>query len=145
MHKPSAEEIQRFISASFPRDERDPVISIEAVSAKHVRTRLQVTERYLRPGASISGPIQMAMADSAAWALILHNLGLAAAASVTSNLNMSFLSRPGPEPLIAEGTLLKLGKRLSVSEVRLFSEGKDKLVAHATVTYAVIVHEAATT
>ncbi len=32
-----------------------------------------------------------------------------------------------------------------VSEVRLFSEGNDKLVAHATVTYAVIVHEAATT
>jgi hypothetical protein len=31
---------------------------------------------------------------------------------------MSFLSRPGPEPLIAEGTLLKLGKRLSVCEVR---------------------------
>ncbi|HEX7477115.1 MAG TPA: PaaI family thioesterase [Polyangiales bacterium] len=141
MHRPSAEEIQRFITEAFPQDDRDPVITIDSVSATQVRVRLQVTDRHLRPGASISGPIQMAMADTAAWALVLHNLGFAAAASVTSNLNISFLSRPGPEPLVAEGTLLKLGKRLSVAQVRLFSEGSETLVAHATVTYAVIVRE----
>ena len=83
----------------------------------------------------------MTMADTAAWTLIMHNLGFAAAPSVTSNLNISFLSRPEPVDLIAEGVLLKLGKRLSVSEVRLFSEGKVEPVAHATVTYAVIVRD----
>jgi acyl-coenzyme A thioesterase PaaI-like protein len=40
--------------------------------------------------------------------------------------------------LIADAHLLKLGKRLSVSSVRLFSEGRSEPVAHATVTYAIM-------
>jgi uncharacterized protein (TIGR00369 family) len=114
------------------------VLQFESVQDAHARVRLEVQERHLRPGATISGPMQMMLADAAAWILIVHNLGLAAAASVTSNLNISFLARPPHAPLIAEATMLKLGKRLSVSEVRIFSEGTPEMVAHATVTYAVI-------
>ncbi len=119
------------------------MILIEHVDSARARLRLPIKSQHLRPGASIAGPIQMTMADTAAWTLIMHNLGFAAAPSVTSNLNISFLSRPEPVDLIADAVLLKLGKRLSVSEVRLFSEGKGEPVAHATVTYAVIVREAA--
>ncbi len=142
MHHPTASEIQDFIQRSFPSDDEGPLILIEEVEPTRARLRLSSKARHLRPGASISGPIQMTLADTAAWTLILHNLGFAAAHSVTSNLNISFLSRPEPVDLIAEAVLLKLGKRLSVSEVRLFSEGKVEPVAHATVSYAVIVREA---
>ena len=78
----------------------------------------------------------MTLADTAAWTLILHNLGLGFAPSVTSSLSISFLARPKSCDLLAEAHLLKLGRRLSVSEVRLFSEGELRPVAHATVTYA---------
>lgn len=142
MHKPTAQEIQDFIARSFPSPDGEPLIQIEEVELSRARLRLVSSASHLRPGASVSGPIQMTLADTAAWTLIMHNLGFASAPSVTSNLNISFLSRPEPVDLIAEASLLKLGKRLSVSEVRLFSEGKVEPVAHATVTYAVIVREA---
>jgi len=138
MEKPDAQQLQAFILGAFSTEESAPAILVEEISAQRVRLRLKVGDRHLRPGASIAGPVQMGLADSAAWALILHNLGFDAAPSVTSNLNISFLSRPGPVDLIAEGQLLKLGKRLSVSEVRLFSDGRPEPVAHATTTYAVL-------
>jgi acyl-coenzyme A thioesterase PaaI-like protein len=34
-------------------------------------------------------------------------------------------------------TLIKLGKRLAVGEVALYSEGESKMVAHATGTYSI--------
>lgn len=144
MSKLSAREIEDFIHRSFTSDEDEPMIRIEEVEPTRARLRLRSHARNVRPGATVSGPIQMTLADTAAWTMILHNLGLSAAPSVTSNLNMSFLSRPEPVDLIAEVQLLKLGKRLSVSEVRLFSDGKVEPVAHATVTYAVIVRDGKT-
>jgi uncharacterized protein (TIGR00369 family) len=122
---------------AFPTDDGGKRFRVEEISAELVRLRMFVSARHLRPGATVSGPAQMAMADTAAWVLIMHNLGFEAAPSVTSNLNISFLSRPLEADLLATGRLLKLGKRLSVSEVLLHSEGREQPVAHATVTYAV--------
>ena len=42
-----------------------------------------------------------------------------------------------PADLMAEGLLLKLGKRLAVLEVTLHSDGHDEPVAHATGTYSI--------
>ena len=56
--------------------------------------------------------------------------------AVTSNLNINFMQRPEPRDLIAEATLLKLGKRLAFCEVRLMSAGSDELVAHVTGSYS---------
>ena len=60
------------------------------------------------------------------------------ALAVTTSLNANFLSKalPGGD-LVAEAKLLKLGKRLAVGEVLLFSTGSDDLVAHATLTYSI--------
>ncbi len=43
------------------------------------------------------------------------------ALEVTTNFNINFLRRPGRRDLIAETRLLKLGKRLAVGEVGLYS------------------------
>jgi len=56
---------------------------------------------------------------------------------VTTNLNINFLSRPGPYDMIAEARMIKTGKRLAVGEVEIFSEGSDTLVAHVTATYSI--------
>ena len=139
--RPDAAELEAFIARSFPNDSGEPFVHVERIDARTVRLRMKHRARHLRPGQTVSGPTQMALCDTAAWLLVIHNLGFDAAPSVTSNLNISFLSRPLAVDMIAEGSLLKLGKRLSVSEVRLFSDGRAEPVAHATVTYAVLRKE----
>lgn len=139
--KPTAREIEEFILRAFPTENGQQVIFVEEVDERRARLRVPAHAGQLRPGRTISGPVQMTLADTAAWTLILHNLGMSFAMSVTSSLTINFLNRPDPADLIAEATLLKLGKRLSVSEVRLFSAGRPEPVAHATVTYAVVSGE----
>jgi uncharacterized protein (TIGR00369 family) len=136
--RPDSAELEAFIARAFPSDDGEPFVHVEHIDERTVRLRKMHRARHLRPGQTVSGPTQMALCDTAAWLLIMHNLGFDAAPSVTSNLNISFLSRPLAVDMVAEGSLLKLGKRLSVAEVRLFSEGRDAPVAHATVTYAVL-------
>ena len=58
--------------------------------------------------------------------------------AVTTNLNINFLRKPNPERnLVGESTLMKVGKRLIVGEVSIFSEDDPEPVAHATCTYSV--------
>jgi uncharacterized protein (TIGR00369 family) len=137
---PTADDIQRFIASSFPEREGGPGVIVEHATPERVRVRLPSRPEYLRPGQSVSGPAQMALADTVAWVHILASLGLEGAASVTSQLNINFLSRPAAVDLIGEGVLLKLGKSLAVTEVRLYSDGHPTPVAFATVTYAVRRH-----
>ena len=56
--------------------------------------------------------------------------------AVTTTLNINFLRKPGPADLIAEGRVLKLGRRLAVIEVTIYSAGDAEPVAHATGTYS---------
>jgi acyl-coenzyme A thioesterase PaaI-like protein len=100
--------------------------------------RLPYGDVQVRPGGTLSGPTMMGLADGAAWLVTLARIGPVALA-VTSSLNISFLRKPGPVDLLAHATLLRLGRRQSVSEVRLWSEGSDPAapVAHAVVTYAI--------
>jgi uncharacterized protein (TIGR00369 family) len=98
--------------------------------------RLDFHEDFLRPGGTISGPIQMGLADVAVFAALLGAIGPVPGA-VTSNLSINFLRRPKPAPLVAEARMLKVGRRLAVGEVSLLSEGDDEPVAHVVATYAI--------
>jgi len=59
------------------------------------------------------------------------------ALSVTTSLHIDFLRRPELMDVIAEGLLLKLGKRLAVVEVAMRSDGTPAIVAKAQVTYSI--------
>src|SRR3546814_21007673 len=85
---------------------------------------MPVGEQNLRPGGTVSGPTMMAMADCAAYLLILGLIGPVALA-VTTNLNINFLRKPGLDDLIAESTMLKLSKSLTICEIALHSAGPD--------------------
>ncbi len=78
----------------------------------------------------------MSLADCAAWLAIVAQIG-PVALSVTTSLHIDFLRKPALVDLIAEGALLKLGRRLAVVEVALRSVGDDALVAKAQVTYSI--------
>ena len=135
----TAAEIQDVIWAGLPAA-KDVGLMID--SAHHdgrVRARIVFRPDMVRPGGTLSGPTMMALADAAMFAAILARLGRLEMA-VTTNLNINFLRRPGPCDLVAEASILKLGKRLAVLEVAVFSytgdaEAADP-VAHVTGTYS---------
>jgi uncharacterized protein (TIGR00369 family) len=100
------------------------------------RVRRKFREASLRPGGTISGPTMMGLTDFAMYVAILASIGPVPLA-VTTNLNINFLRKPAARDMIAEVKLIKLGKRLAVGEVEMFSEGEEEMVAHATATYSI--------
>jgi uncharacterized protein (TIGR00369 family) len=135
----SVDELRAFFVEAFPQalgTSGDETL-VEEISAGRVLVRRRVSDVNLRPGGTVSGPTMMALADHAMYAVILGHIGPVALA-VTTNLNINFLRKPGLRDLLAEGRLLKLGKRLAVGEVTLFNEGEeDDPVAHVTSTYSI--------
>lgn len=63
----------------------------------------------------------MGLADAAMYAAILGEPGRLELA-VTRNLNINFLSRPGPTDLTAHARIMRLGRRSAVLEVHLYSD-----------------------
>lgn len=94
--------------------------TIDELTASTARLRQRTLDTNLRPGGTVSGPTLMALADSAAYVLVLGLLGRASLA-VTSSLHIDFLRRPVPGELIAEATVLKRGRSLITMHVLLFN------------------------
>jgi uncharacterized protein (TIGR00369 family) len=127
-------ELERFLAEHFPTV--GGWTKVEVLEPARVRLRLPYKDEYLRPGGTLSGPTLMAVADTAMYFLVLANIGPTIHA-VTTSLHISFLRRPEPRDLIAEASLLKIGKKLAVGDVRLYSEGLTEPVAQATASYSV--------
>ncbi|GJE54377.1 MULTISPECIES: PaaI family thioesterase [Methylobacterium] len=133
----SLDETRDFLDREFPQlNDGVRAYHLEAVGPLTARMRLDHHERFLRPGGTVSGPAMMALADFALYAAILANLGPVALA-VTTSLSFNFLRKPGTDGLIAVCTLLKVGRRLAVGEVRITTKGGGDLVCHATGTYSI--------
>ena len=130
------DETRDYLREVFPQIWSDGAFSVEAVGPMTARLRLNFHDGHLRPGGTISGPSMFSLADLALYVAILARLGRVGLA-VTTNLNINFLRKPEPRDLIGEARLIKLGKRLAVGEVAIFSEGEGELVAHATGTYSI--------
>jgi len=130
----TAAEITTFIRDAFPGGE--PPHVMEEVSPGRTVMRLPAERTMLRPGGTISGPTLMALADSAAWAATLAEIG-PVALSVTSHLSIHFLRKPPPGDLVATTEMLRRGRRQAVVEVRITSGDEPEPVASATVTYAI--------
>ncbi len=108
----------------------------EEIGYGTARVRLPAGEAHIRPGGTLSGPAQMALADFAMYAALLGAIGEVPLA-VTTSLNINFLQRPRPGDLEATCRLLKLGKRLAVGDITVHSNGLATPVAHATATYSI--------
>ena len=135
MPRMTVEELEQFLDSHFP-DTAHRALSVERVEENSVRVRMHYDARHLRPGGTISGPSLMMLADMAMYMAVLGMIGPVALA-VTTNLNINFLRKPAQADVIGECKLLKLGKRLAVGEVTMYSEGDADPVAHATVTYSI--------
>ncbi|MGN0932421.1 PaaI family thioesterase [Falsigemmobacter intermedius] len=129
------EDLTRLMDEVFPQVSKGFVI--EEVTRTGVRVRLVTTDEHLRPGGTISGPSMFALADVGVYLAILARLGPVTLA-VTTSSSMDFMRKPeAGRDLIADVTLLKLGRILAVGDVLIRSEGREEVVARATMTYSI--------
>lgn len=108
---------------------------VEEVRQGYARVRLPFAPWMLRPGNLVSGPALFTAADAAMYALVLAHAGPVVMA-VTTNMTLHFLSAAPVGDVVAEAKLLRLGMRLAVMEVSLFTGEDATFVAHVTGTYA---------
>jgi len=137
--KLTATEVNAFLAQVFPQVAIGRSYKVEETHHGFARMRMVYGDHLLRPGGSISGPAMFTLADVAMYAAVLASIGPVALA-VTTSLTINFLRKPDQRDMIGEARMLKLGKRLAVGEIALFSEGESELAAHATATYSVPPH-----
>ncbi len=130
----TAAELQDMLDGAFPGT--DLPYTVESITATTARLRQTIGRHDSRPGGTVSGPTLMALADCAAWMVIVGQIG-PVTLSVTTSFHIDFLRKPDLVDVVADATLLKLGRRLAVAEVALYSVGNDAMVAKAQVTYSI--------
>jgi uncharacterized protein (TIGR00369 family) len=133
----NADQIAKLLHEEFPQAFYEGCgLTLERVEYASIRVRRAFHEDYLRPGGTISGPTMMELADFAMYVAIFSAIGPQPLA-VTTNLNINFLRKPAQADLVADAKLLKVGKRLAVGEVTIYSDGSPEPVAHVTSTYSI--------
>jgi uncharacterized protein (TIGR00369 family) len=133
----NADEIAQLLRDEFPQFfHPGRGLSIERVNYGNIRVKRRFQEDSIRPGGTISGPTMMELADFAMYVAVFSVAGPTPMA-VTTNLNINFLRKPGRGDLVADAKLLKVGKRLVVGEVAIYSDGECDPVAHVTSTYSI--------
>lgn len=128
----TVDDINAFMRANFTGG--TPPVALEADGRRAV-CRAPFAETSLRPGNTVSGPTMMALADTAAYVLVLSAIGIRPMA-LTTQLSINFLRMAGPNALIAEARMLKIGRTLAVCDVFIRAEDATEPCAHAVVTYA---------
>lgn len=134
--KLDAEALNAFLARAFPEADAELMPKVVEVEPGRILVRQAFASRALRPGGLISGPTQMALADTAAYALVLAHIGEVAMA-VTTSLTIHFLRGARPGDLYAEAVLLKLGRRIATADILIWSETRQRAAAKATVAYAI--------
>ena len=135
--KMTVPELENFLRNEFPQAFSGDDIRVEEADGTSCRLRQRYSEQMLRPGATISGPTLMALADFAMYVVLLSAIGPVGLA-VTTSLNINFLRKGTPRrDVLADARILKLGKRLAVGEVSLMSAGSPDAIAHVTATYSI--------
>lgn len=124
-------KLQNFINANLSQVD----MRVDSVGDREAVFTYLVGADDIGQGNAVSGPAIMKMADTAFYLLLLAELGFDTALAA-SNLNFSFLRKPsGDLNLRAHCRLLKVGRRLIVGDMTIFSEGDERPVVHATGTY----------
>src|SRR5690625_4698308 len=95
-----------------------PALEIVAMEKHVADIRVPYDKSMTRLGGTISGPVMMAAADAAMYAVIIAHVEHGQYA-VTTHLNIEFLRRPEPGDLYVRAHILKLGPRFIPFRVEL--------------------------
>ncbi len=131
--KMTTKQLIKLINDEFPQSAG--LVSNIELEKEFLKLEMPTDNRHLRPGGSVSGPTMFSLADLAMYYLVLLYVGPKTHA-VTTNCSIDFMRKPVPGKLIAKAQLLKLGRRLAVGDVLIYSQGLIEPVTHATLTYS---------
>jgi uncharacterized protein (TIGR00369 family) len=128
-------ELQAFLDRDFGPLGGDFIV--DRVALDGLTLRMKASERFLRPGGTVSGPALFALADVAVYLAILSRIGMAPL-TVTTNCSIDFMRKPqAGRDVLAHTRILKLGRALAIGDALLFMEGGTDPVARANLTYAI--------
>lgn len=133
---PTAAEVDSFVAEHYPAMVGSG-FSCDEIAEGRAAARWRYDTATLRPGGLISGPVQFTAADLALWYLSFTIVGLQPMA-VTSDLAITFLRPASGGDLVAEAMLLRAGRMRISGRVEIRVDGDDRLVAHASGSYAVL-------
>ena len=128
------EELHTFLAREFPQVAAR--VRIEDLGKATGKIRYHVDDCDLRPGGTVAGPTMFLLADVAMYILVLAAVGPKKLA-VTTSCSIDFMRKPELDDLQADARLLKLGRRLAVGDVLIYSAGRSAPVARAGITYAI--------
>ena len=132
--KLSGAQIEKLIQAGFPSSE--PFMHVDELKVGAARIRMPYKKWMLRPGNTISGPAIFTAADMAMYVCTMGHIGPELMA-VTSDMTLHFLNKGVPGDVIADARLLKLGRRLAVMDVLIYSGADPQTaIAHVSGSYA---------
>jgi uncharacterized protein (TIGR00369 family) len=130
---PTQVQLEEFLSREFPQNK----CTIESVGENSATVAHRIGIDELRPGGTVSGPVLMAVADVALYIAILATIGIVPL-TVTTSLTVNFLRKAARDrDIIGVCKLMKVGRKLAVGEVALYSRGEAAMVAHAVGTYSI--------
>lgn len=133
--KLTLDEVRDFVAREFPQ--MADIYRVDAVGPMSARVSMMPDERHLRPGATVSGPTIFGLADCGVYFALMAMIGPESLA-VTTNGSIDFMRKPvAGKALVAEVTLLKVGRVLAVGDVAVHSDGSQALIARATFTYSI--------
>ena len=127
-------DLDEFLKKEFPQVSKN--FEILNLTPGSLSMLMHITNENLRPGGTVSGPTMFLLADVSFYLATLSLIG-PKSLTVTTNCSINFLRKPSKAHLICKTRVLKLGKSLSVGDVLIYSQGNDKPVAHANLTYAI--------
>ncbi len=133
--KMTVDELNAFLVRAFA--EVADQFHVEEVGPYTATLRMKVNASHLRPGGTVSGPSMFGLADVSMYVATLAMIGPKALA-VTTNCSIDFMRKPAADAdMLGYAQINKLGRQLAVGQVQLYSEGDDKPVAQASLTYAI--------
>ncbi len=130
----TAEEVTTYLDEVFPAWSSGG-LGIKSITPGWAEVTQEAGKNNLRPGGTVNGPTLFTLADFAAYAVILGHVGQQALA-VTTNLSINFLRKAPPGAVVGHCRLLKLGKRLAVTDCDITSVETGELIAQAHATYS---------
>ena len=131
--KLDATQVQELIRAGLPAAGKSR-IAVEEIAPGRARIRLPYRESMLRPGGVISGPVLFGAADTAMFAAVLAHCGLELT-SVTTDTQIRFLRGAPPGDVVAESTVVRLGRRLIVMDTAIWTDDAQRPAARASGSY----------
>ena len=124
-----------YLEQVFPQIKGE--FTVLELAERQLKVKLNIQDKHLRPGGTVSGPTMFSLADVSVYMAILAMIG-PQPLTVTTGCSLDFMRKPaGGQDIIASCKLLKLGRSLAVGDVLIHSDGTAEAVARATMTYAI--------